>query len=24
VRDLAPDGLTQIETLRGKDGTESS
>jgi type VI secretion system protein ImpA len=24
VRDLAPDGLAQIETLRGKDGTESS
>ena len=24
VRDLAPDGLSQIENLRGKDGTESS
>ena len=24
VRDLAPDGLAQIENLRGKDGTESS
>jgi type VI secretion-associated protein, ImpA family len=24
VRDIAPDGLTQVETLRGKDGTESS
>jgi type VI secretion system protein ImpA len=24
VRDLAPDGLTQVENLRGKDTTESS
>ncbi len=24
VRDIAPDGLTQVETLRGKDETESS
>jgi type VI secretion system protein ImpA len=24
VRDLAPDGLAQIENLRGKDGTQSS
>jgi len=24
VRDLAPDGLAQVETLRGKDGSESS
>jgi type VI secretion system protein ImpA len=24
VRDLAPDGLTQVEVLRGKDETESS
>ena len=24
VRDLAPDGLAQIENLRGKDQTESS
>jgi Uncharacterized protein conserved in bacteria len=24
VRDIAPDGLAQVETLRGKDGTESS
>ena len=24
VRDLAPEGLAQVENLRGKDGSESS